>query len=298
MTGAVGACFSPPGFDNPWGPNDDLTLLSKLASKINRFSFNAGVAIAEHKETLDLITDRSKRLAAAADYVANSSTRRAAAALRCRYPRRNIKKRDFASMWLEWRYGWQPLVQDIYGAAEALSDHFYKGDVTQYDFRAVISRKTNRLVSDNGISFPLSERRITKRITCRFQESGLTEADRLGLLNPEYVLWERVPYSFLADWAVPIGTFLEVAGVLDYLRAPTYVRSTKDETIYRGATTGSLYIVTDADSYLLHTVNYTRTLGYTANVPFPRRRPLNEIASWGHCANALALLIQKFTKVR
>jgi len=37
----------------------------------------------------------------------------------------------------------------------------------------------------------------------------LAYMDSIGLVNPAAILWELVPYSFVVDWIVPIGQFLE-----------------------------------------------------------------------------------------
>jgi hypothetical protein len=36
----------------------------------------------------------------------------------------------------------------------------------------------------------------------------LSTASELGLTNPLAVAWELVPFSFVVDWALPIGSFL------------------------------------------------------------------------------------------
>lgn len=36
----------------------------------------------------------------------------------------------------------------------------------------------------------------------------LTSASRLGITNLPYVLWDSVPLSFVADWVIPVGSYL------------------------------------------------------------------------------------------
>ena len=35
------------------------------------------------------------------------------------------------------------------------------------------------------------------------------KANQLGLVNPASVAWELIPFSFLVDWFLPVGKFLE-----------------------------------------------------------------------------------------
>jgi hypothetical protein len=37
----------------------------------------------------------------------------------------------------------------------------------------------------------------------------------------------------------------------------------------------------------------TRTVSTSLDVPLPSWKPLSQVASWKHCANAVALLVQK-----
>jgi hypothetical protein len=38
----------------------------------------------------------------------------------------------------------------------------------------------------------------------------------------------------------------------------------------------------------------TRTVSTNLSVPLPNFKPLGKVASWKHCANSVALLVQKF----
>jgi hypothetical protein len=49
-------------------------------------------------------------------------------------------------------------------------------------------------------------------ITVKQSSKALANAKELGITNPALVAWELVPFSFVADWFLPIGNFL---GFLD-----------------------------------------------------------------------------------
>jgi hypothetical protein len=46
------------------------------------------------------------------------------------------------------------------------------------------------------------------RVKWRFRPNAADLPARLGLLNPAEVIWELVPFSFVADWFLPIGDYL------------------------------------------------------------------------------------------
>ena len=48
-------------------------------------------------------------------------------------------------------------------------------------------------------------------LSARFVVSNpnLLLADQLGFINPAVVVWDAVPYSFVVDWFLPVGKFLQ-----------------------------------------------------------------------------------------
>jgi hypothetical protein len=61
----------------------------------------------------------------------------------------------------------------------------------------------------------------------------LSALRQMGLGNPASILWERLPYSFVIDWFIPIGNYLELIGQVPYLRG-RFLRSDTYEEIYKG----------------------------------------------------------------
>lgn len=287
--GTVTSCFGGPSFSDPWGANDDLLLLAKLVAKIKRFAFNAAVAAVEGNQTFGLLGDNIKRLSNSFEHVRRGDMRRAAYQLRARRPRKIHQ--DISSNWLELRYGWQPLLSDIHGGAEAMAEFLGTKPFIQ-SYKAQLTRVAP--VAPNSLFTTIGSRTIVKRVICRFNED-LTVGARLGLLNPEQVLWEKVPYSFVADWIYPIGTWLDTWGTLSNIPWKQFVQSTLDIKECYTVSSGSSYLIVPDASYRYKSVDYTRVVGSSLDVPYPRRQPLSSIASWKHCADAVALCVQRFS---
>lgn len=112
-----------------------------------------------------------------------------------------------------------------------------------------------------------------------------------GLLDPEVVAWELVPFSFVADWALPIGDYLSNRSFFKGL-VGTYVLSVKSERSYRDP---SIFGVTFT-GHAQGNVSFTRTVSSSLNVGFPSIKPLSAISSWQHASNALALFDVVFRK--
>lgn len=127
--------------------------------------------------------------------------------------RRRVKR--VGSLWLEYHFGWSPLLSDINGAVDVLQDQ-------QYAFRNVFSasatvERNDRIVQDWYYQSKWWRDSETWEGTfgCRYQctmvisSPNSLKANQLGLVNPASVAWELIPFSFLVDWFLPVGKFLE-----------------------------------------------------------------------------------------
>ena len=125
------------------------------------------------------------------------------------------------SLWLEAQYGWKPMLSDVYGATSELID---RDERFKDRYTVCCSAKDEQLVTSYSepalttgfASLQVDKCRMTTRTRfrcyCRFdwalENPLLASLSDLGITNPVEVAWELVPFSFVADWFVPIGTYL------------------------------------------------------------------------------------------
>lgn len=125
--------------------------------------------------------------------------------------------KSLSSIWLSYQYGWKPLLSDIYGYLN-WNYHTWDGGVP------VRARRTRRLtVSERQyinnwryagctINNDIRGQREWKcEINCTV---GLANSDwftlsRISSLNPLSIAWELVPLSFVADWFIDVGGYLQ-----------------------------------------------------------------------------------------
>ena len=105
-----------------------------------------------------------------------------------------------SNLWLEYSFGWSPLLKDIHDAYTAIGQPVPGG-----------------LCSGSGTELYEHEtpfERFSVRGRCRMGASiyvvnpNLYLEQQLGIANPVQIAWELVPFSFVADWMFDIGTFL------------------------------------------------------------------------------------------
>lgn len=136
--------------------------------------------------------------------------------------------RELNNLWLEWRYGWRPTLLDISNAMELLND-----DDLKQPHRYSVSAKGTWKQSGSRV-FPITEssnvsgfrataryHRVVSssqvymtRIDAFFPRNHLGRLNDFGFVNAASVAWELVPASFVVDWFIPIGTYLDAFGGL------------------------------------------------------------------------------------
>lgn len=214
------------GFLEPpsnWDGNDDIALANKLASKLQEHvDFHAAVALAEIDKTRAMIADNARKLArglrkaARGDIVGairvmgnvkNSSaalgTIRKDSTRRQKWIAQGDPVRD---RYLLYQLGIKPLVSDTQAAVRALAWYLDRPQYQKVEARR--KKDPEHLVVDGAPAYYASRTMVTARYVA-ILKSTPPAADVLGLTDIASGLWERVPLSFVVDWWVPIGGWLE-----------------------------------------------------------------------------------------
>lgn len=294
-------------------------VIAKLLEKLKNQSVNLAQVFAERKLTADLIGDTAIRLASSFSSLKKGDFREAAKRLGVGASRRKTtafnraygrnKQNAISNGWLELQYGWRPLLQDIYGSAEFLAKK------QCHEIHAVVRSKQTRrweedtLVPDNPNYWDVL---TTKRTqfdysgSILFQTTGaeLATAKEAGLINPLSLAWELTPYSFVVDWFIPIGNYLnsldatlglefQSGSFTTFLRGTSAITLTADNR--RAA---SRYY---SSSVFNCRIKSSRTKVECIRTPlsaFPTAYPprFKNPFSFEHAANGIALLFQTFKR--
>lgn len=182
-------------------------LQSKLLSKVRQHDFNAGVFLGTVHETKELTIGTLGTLWRAYRAARHGDVKSVMRLLRIHSKPAKWPK-EAASRWLELQYGWKPLVNDVYEAWKALDVQRTR---KKYADRVVVSKKCRNLYDESAQG--VSQRRRGGVVTIKKILYEMTDtshdATLLGLTDPLSVAWELLPYSFVVDWFIPIGTYLE-----------------------------------------------------------------------------------------
>lgn len=117
-------------------------------------------------------------------------------------------KSTAGSRWLEYIYGWAPTLSGAFETASVLNTDWQKSKVYQGKTRPIKLRrdytKKNRfgtfVQTNNSIGVGYYEYTISDKNLKTFSDLGFT--------NPLSIAWELTPWSFVIDWFVDVGGYI------------------------------------------------------------------------------------------
>nr|APG77177.1 hypothetical protein [Shahe levi-like virus 2] len=143
--------------------------------------------------------------------------------------------KDVGSNWLQLQFGWLPLMSDIHEMFEDIKRNFSR-DLKLYVKSSNIVDVSPELVNYNQTD-PSKYRSVIAKAQCRrytkvavrfkVKDPFKQFIASIGLTNPLGVAWELVPYSFVVDWCLPIGSYLEALHYTDGLEFVDGVETTR-----------------------------------------------------------------------
>lgn len=244
-----------------WADQVDTARLQNLAvidclSRINPASLQGLVAAAEGRKTADMILDRARKLAIVWRDCRSGNLRN----LENMFPKKRttgfpkriivwdqdgspiirkdgrpvrrwghkplppVKSLDKAErLWLEFRYGWTPLIHDIVDGLKAIGAQELRDDLVPKPFYRVLGRKEGEGVGTVALSRAAFgggnwtgsaeiKHKVSVKAYAKYQvESPSGVMNRLndfGAFDVPRTAWELVPFSFVVDWFIPIGDWL------------------------------------------------------------------------------------------
>lgn len=278
-------------------------------SRMKNKKVDLGVAYAERKATSRMLGDNARRMARSVRELRRGNFRNAARALGIIHDPGKPRGSNWTNHWLQLQYGWKPLLSDIYGSCDALSKR------EQSDWRVTAKARRNDSytakvsTTPGGTTYPTSnydawsgvaerQRGVFVRIDALPDNDLTMSLSSLGVTNPLLVAWELVPYSFVVDWCLPVGNWLNsLDALLGYTSAytsTTYYNKTlwEDRGVSRTNYTSKWGFVKNNWYGSKQLLRISRSA--SSGVPLPTFPSFKDPRSLGHMANGLSLLAQAF----
>nr|UUW21341.1 MAG: maturation protein [Sanya fiers-like virus 29] len=174
--------------------------LAKLYSRV-RDNANIAVDVFEGRKTIQMLKNirkvhaQVKRIKRSLDFTRTG----------------RFSSGDFASAWLEYRYGWMPLVNSTYDVLDNMITHRLRNGIRVSARESCVKDDVYR--GGNG-SYENPYIAASSHLSERIRVSGvfwIPNSDSVfdyTTLNPALIAWELLPYSFVADWFVNVSEVL------------------------------------------------------------------------------------------
>lgn len=202
-------------------------------------------------------------------------------------------QRTLADTWLEYSFGWSPLISDVKSIAETLARLQYgkppRSAVKGYGEYAQANPDTLTFADDNGAALPYQRHQMsgyTTKVIYRCGLKGVVNSPDVSSTNNLLALsgfqiqnfiptaWELLPWSWLADYVTNLGDIIEAA-CTDTSSVTRTTRSTVGEYYLY-----DYYSVDQNRLKTLHGLNVISVSGYSLGFTEARnRRVTRSIAS-------------------
>lgn len=266
-----------PGYLSTQGEQDGVIdpAKSRCLAKVRDMKVNVAVALAEGRQTVRMIAETAQKLGTAYQAFRKGNLKRAARVL-------GIKKPvgEAANHWLAYGLGWRPLVGDLKGLAELAAQQLELGGrgprmkaVSYNSSSASVNQVT---VTNQGSSWSVrGDYRVRggwtyqakAGLVCELEYTSAALAAQVGfgLWDPLSTAWELTPFSFVFDYVIDVGTWLEESSSLQGWKVVTGFTSLSQE--FRGDQTWENLKVHNASGFAQPA---TMTRG-SPRVPFRQR---------------------------
>jgi hypothetical protein len=208
---------------------------------LTRSGFDALTFAGELRETLSMVVGAGSRLANGLLSVKKAKT--------------------WEDAWLEWRYGWRPLLSDMRAIQSAMSE---KKSFAVYKARSGFSSSksiSSTYSVDSGSALHTYSRLLKLDFSYRGNAYSLTRPDTIHT-DVLPTAWELLRFSFVIDWFINIGSTLSaLSGSLrtpDLQTAAGYELLVDLSVTQTGFANHTGYSISNA-TYASHTTGYLRT---------------------------------------
>jgi hypothetical protein len=208
----------------------------RLGQKASGVRVNLAQMMGERKQTAELLASTANRIYQSARALRRgdlsgftrslslSGTEARSAKSAWKRVEKTPPDKRIAGHWLEFVYGWRPLLSDVFDSAEFMAQQAAKsadrvnGTITA-SARGFVkysgSEMNNLMGHTNTWGGYESEYKVRYTAQYRLESQARQLLAQTGITNPMLLAWELLPYSFVVDWFVPVGTYLESLTAFD-----------------------------------------------------------------------------------
>nr|APG77065.1 hypothetical protein [Beihai levi-like virus 18] len=200
-----------------WIHVDSLSnLKNKAIGNMSDTEVSGGVFVGEARESFEMIAVRAKQVLGALKAARRLDFRGVARSLGVEplpkgKSRNGLTRTQQANnLFLEYKFGWLPMLSDVYDACKAINNIESGSRVVQTNVATDRASDRKRLTGATPYSFLMKEGRAERRVSMTFERINTKKslASTFGIDDPLSIAWDLTAMSFVYNWFLPIGDFL------------------------------------------------------------------------------------------
>lgn len=193
---------------------------------------------------------------------------------------------DIPAAELAYSFGVAPLVEDTFSVVEAL--RLRLEEPISVPFFKTVTAHVKSSTSKSGYTNYTRKLQVSNRVEGRVELEPFSHSIIFG--NPSNWAWELIPFSFVVDWGIPIGNWLENIDIIRRINSTGGTRTIKENYVsfWKRVNTMSGVPVTGGWGKLSYKSHERKLLTSIPVPPFPRWKPS---LSWHKVYRAMTLLI-------
>lgn len=212
----------------PGNPDYDNSVSESLTKALNSLvpdSIALGADLGEGDQVVKMFLSNAQTLAKAITHAKRGNWSKVGTVLGL--SKKSILSGAFpANKWLEYQYGWKPLMSDLHDGQQKLHEKIQKGHTFESTGTSSSSVHDERVIYGVLVKTILNCS-VKTVIGVRVTNTIARDINSWGLLNPLSIAWELVPFSFVVDWIMPIGNTLSALTATAGLQFTGGYRNTK-----------------------------------------------------------------------
>lgn len=289
-----------------FGPNEEIKLLQGLGVKWRKHELNLQNSLAESDEVYFMFVDCFKKLTTFIEHLVRKDFFAALSDIKLiAHPNRVLK--TLAKGVLLEIYGIEPLLSDVYNAAEAFASLQIEKHSKPYtirhsesvfeEFEDEIPVCTGQYNAMNEFLLISGTQKITRRLVARLLPSSEPSVwQSMGLDDPIQGMYEAAPFSFLVEWVLKIQATLEAENFVKSSSIDRAFYSTKRTTVYTKVAINpdiqlNFPVTHMYDFPEIKRVSFRREEIFELTVPRPELRSISKFMTQKHLLVSISLII-------
>lgn len=290
---ALGANYRPGGYGSAHFETAQRKAYASFVNKMQHLNHaSLGITIAQYQQAMNMVGGRLATLLGVARNLKKGNFRKAARMLNLGNKTTAAHRRKPADWWLEYTFGWTPLIQDVHSAIAVLQSDpppltVRSGGFSEWD-------ETRFLGPDFPAHRTQGIARVRYRADIRCSNPNLYFANQMGLINPAAIVWDGIPFSFVVDWFVPVNRFLNSWTNFVGLELTNYC-TTFSHSFVDGSE--SSYLWNGVPRRKMNTGKWMKRVLEKPSLPLPSVSSFtwDRVTPW-HAATTASLLIQQLRR--